>query len=233
MRRFQGRVKAAVILTAVLLPALLLAGLLLGKKSYGPLSVLLVLLAMLPFFVRFEHRRPRARDLMPIAVMAAVSVAGRLAFTALPQFKPVLAVAIIAGLVFGAESGFLTGALSMLVSNLFFGQGPWTPWQMFACGLAGWGAGFLRARGLLRGRPAVCIFGVLSGYVYGGLTNIWVVASVVRPFSVPGVLVVYAQSFPFDTILAAATAFFLLVLERPLVKKLGRVKEKFGLLEDL
>lgn len=94
-------------------------------------------------FLVFEGRHPKARELVIISVLCAIAVAGRLAFTMLPQFKPVVAIVIISGVAFGGESGFLVGAVSMLVSNLMFGQGPWTPWQMFAAGIIGFIGGIL------------------------------------------------------------------------------------------
>jgi hypothetical protein len=78
-----------------------------------------------------------------IAVLCGIAVAGRAAFFMLPQFKPVVAIVIIAGASLGAESGFIVGALSGFVSNFIFGQGPWTPWQMFAFGMIGFIAGLL------------------------------------------------------------------------------------------
>ena len=83
----------------------------------------------------FEDRKPQAREVLLIAVMAAIAVVGRMAFFMLPQFKPVTAIVIITGISLGAEAGFLTGAVAGFVSNFFFGQGPWTPWQMFAFGI--------------------------------------------------------------------------------------------------
>ena len=98
---------------------------------------------MLPFFLVFESRKPQARELVLIATLCAVAVAGRSAFFFLPQFKPVAAFIILAGAAFGGETGFLVGAVTMLCSNMFFGQGPWTPYQMFAMGLIGFLAGVL------------------------------------------------------------------------------------------
>lgn len=72
-----------------------------------------------------------------IAVLCALNIAGRAALFMLPEFKPVVALTILVGVSFGAESGFLVGAMTMLCSNMLFGQGPWTPWQMFAMGLIG------------------------------------------------------------------------------------------------
>lgn len=80
-----------------------------------------------------------------LVVLAALAAAGRILFAPIPDFKPVSAIAIIAGVVFGRKSGFMVGALAALASNFFFGQGPWTPWQMYAWGLVGYGARLLAA----------------------------------------------------------------------------------------
>lgn len=71
---------------------------------------------------------------MVISVLAAIGVAGRAAFFIVPSFKPVAAIVILTGISFGGEAGFLVGCLIMTLSNMFMGQGPWTPWQMFAFG---------------------------------------------------------------------------------------------------
>ena len=102
-----------------------------GRK-YLLCSLIVVIAAMLPFFMMFEGRRPKAREIMVIAVLCALGVAGRAAFFMVPGFKPVAALVILSGVSFGGEAGFLVGSLTMLVSNMFMGQGPWTPWQMFA-----------------------------------------------------------------------------------------------------
>lgn len=216
----------------LLIPCVLGAGILIGGRSYTLTSFIIVLLAMLPFFLLFEHRAPKAREIVPIAVMAALAAAGRFAFVLLPQFKPIVAIIIITALSFGAEAGFMTGAVAVLASNFFLGQGPWTPWQMFCCGLIGLIAGFLRKKGLLKSKAAICVFGVLSAYFYGMVVDIWTATSLTSSFSLQSLLAVYAAGFWFDTILAGATAFFLFVIEKPLVAKLDRMKLKYGLLED-
>ena len=136
------------ILTAI--PAVIFFGIFfLNDRSDYFISMCIIILSMLPFFLVFENRRPQAREVVVIAVMAALAVAGRAAFFMLPQFKPTAAIVIIAGVGLGAEAGFLTGALAGFVSNFFFGQGPWTPWQMFAFGIVGFLGGliFRRKRG--------------------------------------------------------------------------------------
>lgn len=133
------------ILTAI--PAVIFFGIFfLNDRSDYFISMCIIILSMLPFFLVFENRRPQAREVVVIAVMAALAVAGRAAFFMLPQFKPTAAIVIIAGVGLGAEAGFLTGALAGFVSNFFFGQGPWTPWQMFAFGIVGFLGGLIFRR---------------------------------------------------------------------------------------
>jgi energy-coupling factor transport system ATP-binding protein len=144
-----------------------------GGRKYYIISMLVILETMLPFMLAFESRKPQARELIIISVLCAIGVAGRAAFFMLPNFKPVLALVIIAAVAFGGETGFLVGAITAFVSNFFFGQGPWTPWQMFGMGIIGFLAGILFRKGLLRrNRLSLCIFGGLSAVIiYGGLLN--------------------------------------------------------------
>ena len=103
---------------------------------------------------------------MVISVLAAIGVAGRAAFFMVPSFKPVAAIVILTGISFGGEAGFLVGCLIMMLSNMFMGQGPWTPWQMFAFGMIGFLAGILYQKGILKARKAdLCIFGFLSVFL--------------------------------------------------------------------
>lgn len=103
------------------------------------LGLLFLLASAIPFILVFDKKKPQARELVPIAVMAAIAVVGRTVFEIipLPNFKPCSAIIIITAVAFGPEAGFLTGALTAFVSNFIFGQGPWTPWQMFTWGLVG------------------------------------------------------------------------------------------------
>ncbi|MDR3239078.1 MAG: ATP-binding cassette domain-containing protein, partial [Clostridiales bacterium] len=121
-----------------------------GDRKYYFISMLIILETMLPFALVFESRKPQAREMVIIASLCAIAVAGRAAFFMLPQFKPVVALVTIAGVAFGGEAGFLVGAMTGFVSNMYFGQGPWTPWQMFSFGLIGFLAGVLFRKNLLR-----------------------------------------------------------------------------------
>lgn len=202
-------------------------------RLYYLVALLIIAMTMIPFFMVFERRGPQARELVVLATLAAIAVAGRGAFFFLPQFKPVCAVVIVAGVCFGAESGFLVGAVAGFVSNFFFGQGAYTPWQMFCFGLVGFVAGILFKRGLLpRTRTALCIYGGIATFVlYGGIINFGTLLTAGIPLTAPAVIATYAAAVPFDLVHAAATVFFMLVLGKPMLEKIDRIKVKYGLVE--
>ena len=142
---------AAELAAIIAVPVVLVACAASGFEQTALLSFAVVLVSLGVFFAGFEGARPRMRDIMPVVVLAALAAAGRILFAPFPDFKPVSAIAIIAGVAFGRRSGFMVGALAALASNFFFGQGPWTPWQMYAWGLVGYLAGVLAQTGLFSG----------------------------------------------------------------------------------
>ena len=224
-------VAAAMILLAI--PLTIYVGIyFFGDRKYYFISLLIILESMLPFVLIFEGRKPQARELVIIAVLCAIGVAGRVAFFMLPQFKPVTAVAIIAGVAFGGEAGFLVGAVTGFVSNMFFGQGPLMPWQMFAFGIIGFLAGILFRKGLLlRNKTALCVYGGLATFlIYGGIMN---PASMLTSQPLPTwdmLWPYYLQGIPFDLIHALATVVFLYIAAEPMLEKLDRIKVKYGLI---
>ena len=233
-RRLPKRTVAAAVMILLLIPVTLFVGLFyLDNKKYYFISLLILLECMAPFFLLFEGRKPQARELVVIAVLCAVAVAGRAALFMLPQCKPVMALTILAGVAFGGEAGFLVGAMTMLLSNLLFAQGPWTPYQMFAMGIIGFLAGLLFRRGLLRrSRVSLAVFGALAAIVvYGGIMN--PVSALLWSQALNGavLLTYYLSGFPMDLIQAIATFLFLWFAAEPLLEKLERIKVKYGLME--
>ena len=103
------------------------------KEYYYVICIVILLGAFLLFVRGFESRKPGAREVVILAVMSAIAVASRAVFVMIPFVKPILGIIMITGIAFGVEAGFLTGAVSALVSNFIFGQGPWTPWQSSRC----------------------------------------------------------------------------------------------------
>ena len=106
-------------------------------RAYLWISLWIAVISCIPFFLAFEKRQGNTRRTVILAVLITFSVMGRFAFAAVPHFKPVAAIVVLAGMYLGPESGFLCGAFSAILSNILFGQGPWTPFQMFAWGLIG------------------------------------------------------------------------------------------------
>jgi energy-coupling factor transport system ATP-binding protein len=233
-RKLPKRTIAAAVIILFTIPLTIFIGMtFLDDRRYYFISMLIILQTMIPFALVFESRKPQARELVIIAVLCAIAVAGRAAFFMLPQFKPVVALVIIAGVAFGGEAGFLVGAMTGFVSNFFFGQGPWTPWQMFAFGVIGFLAGILFRKGVLRrGRIPLSVFGAIATVViYGGIMN---PASVLMFQPNPTremIVLAYSAGLPFDLIHAAATATFLLTISQAMLEKLDRIKVKYGLVE--
>ena len=199
-----------------------------GGRRWDIAAVLAAFLCCVPFFLSFEHRKPAAREVVLIAVMTAFSVAGRVIFAAIPFFKPVTAVVIIAAMYFGPQAGFMTGAMSALISNIWFGQGAWTPFQMFCWGFIGWLAGMLNRKALLEKPLTLCVYGALAGVLYSLVMDMWTVLSADGAFTVARWLQVIITSLPMMAVYCASNVVFLLVLRKPLGRKLSRLKTKYG-----
>ena len=112
-------------------------------------SAIVLGLTLAAGFGWYERTHPSARTLALIATLAALAALGRIAFAPLPNVKPTTDIVLIAGFALGGAPGFVVGAIGALASNLFFGQGPWTPWQM-----VGVGAGRSSAAPVSRASPA-------------------------------------------------------------------------------
>ncbi len=184
-----------------------------------------------------RYRRMTISKLVVLAVLTAIAVVGRYAFSMLPNVKPMAAIAIISGTSLGAESGLIVGAFSMLASNMMFGQGPWTPWQMFTMGLIGFLAGILFhrkwfAESAKRKRIGfLCLYGFFSILVlYGGIMNPASLIMVSHKLTAENLTAIYLSGIPMDLVHAVSTVLFLLVGAEPFLKKLERVKRKFQLL---
>lgn len=233
-RKLTKRTLTAALMVLAAIPLTIYVGIyFLSDRKYYFISLLIILETTIPFFTLFESRKPQARELIVISVLCATAVAGRVAFYMLPQFKPVAAIVIIAAVCFGGETGFLVGAVTGFVSNFFFGQGPWTPWQMFAFGMIGFIAGVLFQKGFLRkNRLSLCIFGFFTTIlIYGGITNPSYVILMQDKITLEMLLSSYALGLPFDLIHGLSTAFFLWFISEPMIDKLERIKEKYGLLD--
>ena len=233
-KKLSKRTLCATLLILIFIPlTIFLGSRFFGDRKYYFISLLIILETMIPFCMVFESKKPKARELIIISVLCAITVAGRAAFFMLPQFKPVVALVIIAGVCFGGETGFLVGVITGFVSNFFFGHGPWTPWQMFSYGIIGFIAGILFKKGLLkRNRISLVVYGFLSTLViYGGIMNPASVIMWQNKITWEMIISSYIVGIPFDLIHALSTTVFLLFISKPMIDKLERIKIKYGLIE--
>lgn len=216
----------------LLIPCTVLAGrLILHDRKYYFIGLLMILETMLPFAFYFENKKPTARKLVVISALAAIAVAGRAALYMFPQFKPMLAVIIISGVAFGGEAGFFVGAISAFVSNFFIGHGAWTPWQMFAMGFIGFLAGILHQANILKKKKeSLVVFGCFCAiFIYGVIMNFSDVLLVAQKPTFALFFAACLRGLPFDCVHAIATGCTLFLFAEPLLEKLERVKNKYGL----
>ena len=216
-----------------LVPVAMFAVAAMGVEQSAFFLLAVVALVLVLFFAGYEKSRPALRQIMPTLVLAALAAAGRILFAPIPEFKPVSAIAIIAGATLGSRAGFMVGALAALTSNFFFGQGMWTPWQMYAWGLIGYLSGALsragafdRSDGSPR-RPALAVWGALSAALFAAIINAYDIIGFVRPFTWAGAIARLVASLPFDAVHAAATVVFLLALYGPWTRRIRRVVKKY------
>lgn len=199
----------------------------------NPLIILLAVFSCLPYYFKYERRKPQAREHVVLAVMVALTVISRTIFAPIPGFKPVTAMTIICGMAFGRESGFLCGSLSAFVSNFFFGHGPWTPFQMIAWGSIGWIGGLLNERRWLeKSKILLCVYGVFSGIWFSLIMNCWVLIGAGEMIGWKAYGIVFLTSLPVTAEYCISNVIFLWALTKVFMKKLRRVKYKYGFYKD-
>lgn len=195
--------------------------------SWELASFLILGAVLLGGFAWYERSRPPAQVVALVAALAALAIAGRIAFAAFPNVKPTTDIVIFAGYALGAAPGFAVGALAALVSNFWFGQGPWTPWQMAGWGLCGI-LGAVLALGVRNaGRlslAAVCGF---AGIAYGALLNFSLMATYGGDLSLERFGVLMGRALPFDLAHAAGNVAFALLAGPAMVRMLARFRERF------
>lgn len=211
-------------------PAVIAVGAaLLSFQKYNLLSLMAACLILAVFLAENERKPQDVRKMVLVAVLSAISALSRIVFAAIPHFKPVAAIVIVTGMSLGPEAGFLTGALSALVSNMYFGQGPWTPFQMFAWGIAGFFAGVLRSRGGLKSTLSICVYGAAAGIFFSLILDLWTVLSIDNSLNPGRYLAVTAAALPIMAEYAASNVIFLLLLKKPFETLFGRIKQKYGI----
>ena len=223
-----------ILIVLILIPAVLMLSWKMGDRHYYMSSVVVMILILIPFFMNFERRGPSAREIVTIAVMAAIATAARAAFVMVPHFTPMSGIIMISGMALGPEAGFIIGALTAFASNFVFGQGPWTPWQMFAYGLAGLISALLAKKNIMSSKHLVrtaIIGGLLILCIIGPILDTSTLFMATAMVNKSSISAVYLAGLPVNAIHGAVTAVTLLILCRPIQDKLDRIKVKYGMME--
>lgn len=203
------------------------------NTHYYLLSVAVIIIACVVFFLGYERKKPQAREVVTLSVMSAIAVASRAAFIMVPFFKPMSGIIMITGMAFGPGAGFLVGTISAFVSNFIFGQGPWTPWQMFAYGVAGLAAGWLykhevihEEKRLLTSFMGLAVVVLLVGPILDTCSVFTMGGKITWQYA----LSVFGSGLIPNIIHGAATFLTLLLLCKPMMEKLNRMKVKYGMM---
>jgi energy-coupling factor transport system substrate-specific component len=195
--------------------------------SWQVASFLILGAVLLGGFVWYERSRPPAQVVALVAALAALAIAGRIAFAAFPNVKPTTDIVIFAGYALGPAPGFAVGALAALVSNFWFGQGPWTPWQMAGWGLCGVLGAALALGGRNAGRLTLAATCGLAGILYGALLNFSLMATYGGDLSLERFGVLAVRAVPFDAAHAIGNVVFALIAGPAMVRMLIRFRERF------
>ncbi|MBR1749349.1 MAG: ECF transporter S component [Ruminococcus sp.] len=221
--RARNAIRAAV--PFVLIPCLAYAGTMMFDKSRHLLiSLLAAAAAILLFAAGFDRKKTGARRMVICAVMTALAFAGRF----IPFLNPITAMAVITGIYMGSEAGFLVGSMAALLSNFYFGQGPWTVFQMLAWGLIGFISGVM-SKPLKANKAVLLIYGALSGVFYSLIMDVWTVLWYSRGFDIKMYGAAIISALPYTASYAVSNVLFLAVLFKPFGEKLERVRVKYGI----
>ena len=207
----------------IVIPILAVIGSIITEKHHIIISLAVTVFSLLLFSAGFERKTTGSRRMVIVAVMIALCIVGRF----IPLFKPVTAITVITAVYLGGEAGFLTGALAAFMSNFYFGQGPWTPFQMLAWGLIGLIAGYL-SNPLKRHKVLLLIYGIASGVIYSFVMDIWTVLWYDGGFRWELYASAVVAALPHTIIYAVSNFVFLWFMAKPFGEKLERIKIKYG-----
>jgi energy-coupling factor transport system substrate-specific component len=192
-------------------------------SSYAVLAVVIAV-----GFGWYERRKPPARVVGLVAVLAALAVVGRLAFAAIPNVKPTTDIVLFAGYALGGVPGFAVGAMGAVASNVFLGQGPWTAWQMAAWGGVGIGGALLArvARGRELSRVELAVACGVAGLAFGAFMDVYQWSFAARQ-DLATYLAIAGTSLPYNLAHAIGNVVFCLLIGPVFVRSLRRYRRRF------
>ncbi|WP_346920612.1 ECF transporter S component [Clostridium sp. UBA7339] len=199
------------------------------QNSFALLSTLGVLGILFLSYFYFEKSMLGTKEIAVIATLSAFTALSRIAFAPIPNVKPVTFLVALSGFVFGPYEGFLIGSTSAFLSNIFFGQGPWTPWQMFSWGLVGiisgiWGRKGKRVRAL---KFSIICF--IYGFIFDWIMNFWYVLGFVKPITIQSVIMAYLSGLTFDILHGGGSFIFSIIFYDSFIDVLLRYKRRLDI----
>jgi energy-coupling factor transport system substrate-specific component len=198
--------------------------------SWAGAAFSILALALAVGYAWYERTKPPARLVAMVATMAGLAALGRIAFAPLPNVKPTTDIVILAGYVLGGAPGFAIGATGALASNVVFGQGPWTPWQMAAWGLCGLlGAVLGAATGRRVPRVPLALFCGALGLLFGAIMDLSTFTTFSGEHTLGQYLAISATSLPFNIAHAVGNVVFCLAFGPALVRALERFRARLNI----
>ncbi len=191
-------------------------------------SILAVFFILAVAFYVYERQGVSAREAALIATLAALAGLSRVPFAGLPAIQPTTFMVIIAGRVFGPGAGFMVGALASVVSNMFLGHGPWTPWQMLAWGLAGVSGGLFKYLFSRYHWLPMSLLALVWGFLFGWIMNTWHWVTFVYPLTFSSFFLTQATSFWFDALHGLTNAAFMFLAGGELSRILYRFRRRLS-----
>lgn len=193
--------------------------------NWGLSSSIIVIAVLIIMLFSFEKREYSLNYLVMIATISSFAAVGRILFASIASVQPMTFIVMITGYTWGSRSGFLVGMIGAFISNLYLGQGPWTPWQMIGWGMCGLLAGLLGKRQNSFKLFPFLILVALGGLFFGATMNLWHWLAFTYPLNWKALVAIFASSFPLDILHAVSNIIFTLILAKPFYNILFRFKK--------
>ncbi|AWI05895.1 ECF transporter S component [Clostridium drakei] len=222
--------KLIITFTAVIVIFLMLITL--NKDMQTGISLIITLGVFFILFMSyfyFEKSNSGTKEIAIIATLSAFAAVSRMAFAPIPNVKPVTFLVALSGFVFGPYEGFLIGSTTAFLSNIFFGQGSWTPWQMFSWGLVGILSGIWGKRGKGVSAVTFSIVCFVFGFMFDWIMNIWYVSAFIKPISIKSIIGAYIAGFTFDILHGGGSFIFSIIFYDSFLPVLKRYKMKLDI----
>lgn len=196
------------------------------KGDFSWIITLGVMLILVLSYIYFEKSSLGNKEIALIATLSTFGAIGRVVFAPFPNIKPTTFIVAISGLVFGPYEGFLIGSTTAFVSNIFLGQGPWTPWQMFAWGMVGFISGLIGRKKSHVSAEVFAFFCFLYGFMFDWIMDLWYVVGFIKPLTLKSIFLAYLTGITFDLAHAASSFVFCIIFFDVFYRVLDRFKRR-------